>query len=247
MRATFFETMPRIIGHRGASGLAPENTIASFEKAADIGTKSIEIDVMVTADNHCVICHDMNVRRCTDGEGPVLLKTLEQIKALDAGSWFKSEFTGEKIPTLTETIEFIHGRDMSINLEIKPTDGWQVPTARIVGQELKEKLPSDLPILLSSFNIEALMTIGDIVPHLPRGYLADTIPDEWEARLSAARADSLHCNKDFVTKEAVKAVKSAGYRFLVYTVNDPEQAKQLLSWGVDAIITDYPDRMLPLV
>jgi len=244
MRATFFETMPRIVGHRGACGLAPENTFASFHKAAEIGTKSIEIDVMVTADDHCVICHDMSVDRCTNGKGPVLLKSLNEIKSLDAGSWFSSEYKGEQIPTLAEAIEIVRSHEMSLNLEIKPTDGWQVPTAKLVGQELKEKLPSDLPVLLSSFNIEALVTIGDMLPHLPRGYLADTIPDEWERRLREARADSLHCSHEFVTEDAIKAVKDAGYRFLVFTVNDIERAKQLLDWGVDAIITDFPDRML---
>ena len=247
MRATFFETMPRIIGHRGASGLAPENTVSSFVKAADIGTKSIEIDVMVTADDHCVIYHDKNVRRCTNGTGPVLLKTLDEIKALDAGAWFSEEFAGQQIPTLQETITLLQELDMTLNLELKPADGWQVPTAELVGQELKENLSSNLPVLLSSFDIEALVTVGEIMPHLPRGYLTDAIPHEWERRLAEARADSLHCDADFVTEDAVKAVKDAGYRFLAYTVNDPERAKQLLDWNVDAIITDFPDRMLSLV
>ncbi|MEH6476988.1 MAG: glycerophosphoryl diester phosphodiesterase [Sneathiella sp.] len=247
MRATFFETMPRVIGHRGASGLAPENTIASFKKAAEVGTQSIEIDVMITSDDQCVICHDTNVNRCTDGTGPVLLKTLEEIKFLDAGKWFSGAFAGQQIPTLQETTDLLTKLNMSLNLEIKPTDGWEVPTAKIVGQELKANLPSDLPVLLSSFNIEALVTTGEIVPHLPRGYLSDAIPYEWERRLAEARVDSLHCDANFVTEDAIKAVQDAGYRFLAFTVNDPAHAKQLLDWNIDAIITDYPDRMLPLL
>ena len=243
MTVKFLETMPKIIGHRGACGLAPENTLASFDAAAKSGAKSVEIDVMTTKDEQCVICHDTNLKRCTDGEGQVLLKTLEEIQALDAGSWFDASYSDQKIPTLSQALNNIRGNGMSVNLEIKPTDGWQVPTAQIVGKELGKTLPDDLPVLLSSFNIEALTTIGELLPDLPRGYLSDAIPHNWEVRLAEARASSLHCYKDYVTEDVVKAVQDAGYKFLVFTVNDPEHARQLLSWNVDAIITDFPDRM----
>jgi glycerophosphoryl diester phosphodiesterase len=245
MTPSYFDTMPRIIGHRGACGHAPENTIASFRKAAELGARSVEIDVTVTQDGQPVIHHDMNVRRCTNGSGPVLLKSLRELQSLDAGSWFGPAFAGEKIPTLAEAIDCIGSLDMSLNLEIKPCAGWQAPTAEIVGKELQNLDPA-LPILLSSFDIEALMLAGDQAPHLPRGYLTEAIPPDWEHRLHAAAAASLHCHRDFVTEDLPGRVRAAGFKLLVYTVNDVEQARQFLDWGVDALITDLPDRLLTL-
>lgn len=246
MIATFFEKMPRVIGHRGAKGLAPENTLASFDAAANAGASSIEVDVTVTKDNHAVIHHDMDLKRCTDGEGPLLLQTLDEIRRLDAGIKFSSEFTGQKIPTLQETLDWVSSHQMSLNLEVKPCDGWQIPTADIVGKELRGTVDPGFPILLSSFNIEALIATGKWVPHFPKGYLTDAIPPDWEKRLHDCGAASLHCQQEFATPDIIAAVQAAGFKFLVYTVNDVGRAKQLLDWNVDAIITDFPDQILPL-
>ncbi len=247
MTATFFENMPRIIGHRGAKGLAPENTLASFEAAAQAGATSIEVDVTVTQDDCAVIHHDMDLMRCTDGQGPLLLQTLKEIRKLDAGVKFSMEFAGQKIPTMQETLDWVAAHHMSLNLEVKPCDGWQIPTADIVGKELRDTLDPDIPILLSSFSIEALVATGKWVPHLPKGYLTEAIPPDWEKRLYECNAASLHCQQEFATADIIAAVQAAGFKFLVYTVNDSKRAKQLLDWNVDAIITDFPDQMLPLV
>ncbi len=246
MTSAFFETMPRIIGHRGAKGLAPENTLSSFRKAAEVGAKSIEIDVTVTRDNGTVIHHDTNLDRCSNGAGPVLLQDLADIEKLDAGSWFGDDWRGEKIPTLTEALKATEALGMSLNLEVKPVEGWQVPTAEIVGRQLQKELSRDLPLLISSFSEEALTITGQYVPDIPLGYLTDAIPPDWEKRLTDTGSASLHCYYPFVTEEAVKAVQTAGFKFLAYTVNDLEIAERFLSWGVDAIITDYPDKLLPL-
>lgn len=244
MSQSVLDHLPRVIGHRGACGHAPENTLASIRKAAELGTTFIEIDVTLTADNIAVIQHDSDVDRCTNGSGPILLKTLAEIKKLDAGSWFTPEFAGERIPTLKEATIAICELSLGLNLEIKPTNGWQIPTAEQVGRELLDYWPADVPLLLSSFNIEALTAIGSLLPEVPRGYLSVAIPPDWEKRLKEAGCASLHCEKEYVTKEKVAAVRSAGYRFLVYTVNDVDSAQQFLDWGIDAVITDFPDRLL---
>lgn len=247
MPFAYFDDMPRIIAHRGASGLAPENTLAAIEIAAHHGARSVEIDVMLTADDQCVICHDHNVRRCTNGEGKVRLKTLAEIKQLDAGSWFSSEFKGQQIPTLEEAMVCISKHKMSVNLEIKPLDGWQVPTALKVAEALNKLSPKLPPMLISSFNIEALETLKTIVPDIPLGYLSDTLPHNWNSRLAAIGAASLHMDCDFITPEIITQVQSAGIKILTYTLNDPTKAQKFLDWGVDGIITDFPDRLLPLV
>ncbi|MCF8466887.1 MAG: glycerophosphoryl diester phosphodiesterase [Sneathiella sp.] len=239
-----FDILPKIVGHRGACGHAPENTLASLKKSAELGAGFVEIDVTLTRDNIAVIQHDTDVKRCSNGSGPILLKTLAEVKSLDAGSWFSPDFTGERIPTLKEATGTLARLKLGLNLEIKPTKGWEVPTAEQVGRELLDYWPGDLPLLLSSFNIEALVTVGEMLPGVPRGYLTEAIPPDWERRLAEAGCASLHCEKYFVTEDKVAAIRKAGYRILVYTVNDPEMAKRFLDWGVDAIITDFPDRML---
>ncbi|USG63011.1 glycerophosphoryl diester phosphodiesterase [Sneathiella marina] len=243
MMHSVLDQLPQIMGHRGACGHAPENTLSSIEMAATLGSKFIEIDVCVTKDNIAVIHHDTDVDRCTNGHGPVLLKTLEEIKLLDASIQFSPHFTGEKIPTLKEAILTIQKLGLGLNLELKPCKGWQIPTTERVAAELQEYLPENVPLLVSSFNIEALKKLGSLMPDVPLGYLTEAIPPDWERRLVEAGCASLHCEKDFVTKENVTAVKAAGYKFLVYTVNDPEMANRFLDWGVDSVITDFPDRL----
>jgi glycerophosphoryl diester phosphodiesterase len=247
MTFSFFDAMPPVIGHRGACGHAPENTIASFQKAIKFGVRAIEIDVMVSKDNQPVICHDTSVTRCTDGNGPVLLKTLDEIRALDAGSWFSETYKGQQIPTLAEALDFSKINNLLVNLEIKPTHGWQVPTAEKVCADLPALLSDNQQILISSFNEDCLAVASKLLPNHPIGFLTDILPPDWLRRLKAVNAASFHCHHTFATAENIKAVKSEGYKYLVYTVNDPDDAKRLLDWGVDAVITDYPDRMLPLI
>lgn len=243
MTHSILDQLPQVMGHRGACGHAPENTLSSIEIAATLGAKFVEIDVCLTKDNIAILHHDTYVDRCTDGHGPVLLKTLEEIKLLDAGMRFSATFTGEKIPTLKEAISIIEKLGLGLNLELKPCRGWQVPTTEFVVAELQNLLPNNVPLLVSSFNIEALVILGSLMPDVPLGYLTEAIPPDWERRLADAGCASLHCRKEFVTKENVAAVKAAGYKFLAYTVNEPEMANQFLNWGVDSVITDYPDRL----
>lgn len=243
MAHSVFDQMPKVMGHRGACGWAPENTLASIRKAAELGTRFIEIDVCLSRDNVPVIHHDMDVRRCTDGNGPILLKSLKELKALDAGRWFANEFEGERIPTLKEALALISELGLGLNLEIKPTSGWQLPTAREVTRELMADMPKDMPLLISSFSSETLQSTGTDMPEVARGFLTEAVPPDWQRRLEEAECASLHCQKEFVTAENVAAVKAAGYRYLVYTVNDVAMAQQFLDWGVDSIITDFPDRM----
>ncbi|MDF2367156.1 glycerophosphoryl diester phosphodiesterase [Sneathiella sp.] len=242
-----FGQMPKIVGHRGACGHTPENTLASLRKAAALGTSFIEIDVTLTRDNAAVIQHDSDVRRCTNGSGPILLKSLEEVRALDAGSWFAPEFTGERIPTLKEATDTVQKLGLGLNLEIKPTTGWQVPTAVHVTAELKQHWPEEIPLLISSFQVECLIEARKTLPDVPLGYLTSAIPPDWERRMAEYDCASLHCERHYVTKDHIAAIRGAGYHLLVYTVNDPEEAKKLLDWGVDAVITDFPDRMLPLI
>lgn len=240
-------SLPKVIGHRGAAGHAPENTLASLRKAAALGAAYVEIDATLTRDGEVVILHDPELGRTTNGQGPVLLHSLAELKSLDAGGWFSEKFEGERVPTLREAAALLKDLGLGLNLEIKPTIGWQIPTAQKIAAELVDYWPDDVPLLISSFVPETLQEVRKSLPDVPLGYLTAAIPPDWQARMEEYDAATLNCAWPFVTKELAAEVHAAGYRLLAYTVNDPAVAARLFADGVDALFSDYPDRLLDLI
>ena len=247
MTQTHAAHLPKVIGHRGACGHAPENTLASITRAIELGVQAIEFDASVTRDGVAVVMHDFNVDRCSDGTGPLILKTMDEVNALDAGSWFAPEFKGERIPRLSDVFNMLSETSIAVNLELKPTLGWEEPTARAVAQTLKKHWPKDVRILVSSMSTLALDIFHDLMPDIPLGLIVYAVPEAWLERLDTHHCLSLHCHADFASKEIADAVHASGHRLHVYTVNDPDRAKALFAMGVDAVFTDVPDRMLGLL
>lgn len=235
--------MPKIIGHRGACGYAPENTLSSIDVAARLGTKAVEFDATVDADGIARVQHDFNVDRCSDGHGPIVLKSAKDVDALDAGSWFSSDFKGERIPRLVDALKRVAEHGMKLNLEIKPSLGWEEPTARAVADALETAWPADAPLLVSSMSTLALDTFAHLMPDVTLGLITYAVPENWLQRMERHRCNALHCYHAFVTRELVDEIHVSGHRVHVYTVNDAEQAKALYAMGVDALFTDFPDRL----
>lgn len=246
MSETHGAYMPKVIGHRGARGSAPENTLASFRRAIELGAQAIEFDATVTKDGVAVVMHDFSVERCSDGTGPVVLKTMDELEKLDAGSWFSPEFKNERIPRLSDALKVVSDSHIALNLELKPTLGWEEPTARAVAATLKSHWPADTRILVSSMSTLALDIFHDLMPDVPLGLIVYAVPKQWLARLNQHNCLSLHCYADFATSDLADAVHASGHRLHVFTVNDPARAQALFSMGVDAVFTDYPERMLDL-
>jgi len=236
--------LPKIIAHRGARALAPENTMSAFVKAADLGVRAIEFDVTISADGVAVLMHDEDLDRCTNATGPIILKSLSELQALDAGSWFRADFAGERIPTLEQVLDLALDRELAVNLEIKPTLGWEEPTVTAIAETLGRVWRKDAPLVVSSFNPLALEQFRAEMPDVDLGLLVDAVPDTWSARMKRFDCVSLHCRAPFVTRERVQAVHDQGYRLHVFTVNDVDQARELFAWGVDAVFTDHPDIFL---
>lgn len=236
--------LPKIIAHRGARALAPENTMSAFRKAADLGARAIEFDVTVSADGTPVLMHDEDLNRCTNATGPVILKTLDELQALDAGSWFRGDFAGERIPTLEQVLGLAMDRGLAVNLEIKPTIGWEEPTVAAVAETLKRFWHTDNSLVVSSFNPLALEQFRAEMPDVDLGLLVDAVPDTWADRMKHFDCVSLHCHAPFVTRERVRDVHDQGYFLHVFTVNDVDLARELFTWGVDAVFTDHPDIFL---
>jgi glycerophosphoryl diester phosphodiesterase len=239
--------VPRVIAHRGASASAPENTLAAFRRAHALGAAWVEFDVKLTADGRPVAFHDDTLDRTTDGHGAVADTPLAAFGDLDAGQWFDPDFAGELVPTLEEVLDLLVEMGMGANVELKACPGRAAETAAVALDVARVVWPAEAPpLLVSSFDPLALSVARDLTPQWPRGLLLEALTDGWEAAAQAVDAWSVHCAADLLSAQGVAEVLDAGYRVMVYTVNDPGRAANLWDWGVDSIITDRPEALLPL-
>jgi glycerophosphoryl diester phosphodiesterase len=220
----------KIIAHRGASGHAPENTMAAFQLAMEQGADGIELDVMLSKDGRLVVIHDDTVDRTTSSTGRVKDMTLAQLQALDAGS-------GEKIPTLEEVFE-IFGGQFLINIELKnyssPFDSLPVVAAKLI-----KTMRFEDSLIISTFNPFNLARFRRHRPGVKLGLL--TVPGKakfWMWRLF--RYDALHPHFQDVDQELVAAVNARHQQVNVWTVDDPDEIRRLAGLNVDSLITNFP-------
>jgi glycerophosphoryl diester phosphodiesterase len=233
--------IPQIIGHRGAKANAPENTLVSIGKAHEEGAAWVEFDVKLTSDGVPILIHDATLERTTSGQGEVRNRSLADIRRLDAGRWFGPAFAGERVPTLAETLDFMAARSMGFNLEVKPCPGQARETAEAAARMVKERWPSDCPApIFSSFSLDSLDAVRKTAPEFALGYLVEKLPVDWRENAEALRCAAIHPNHRYLSREQVREIKSAGYALLAWTVNEAGRGRDLLSWGVDSLITDCP-------
>lgn len=238
---------PPVIAHRGASAYAPENTLASFLKAKTLGARWVEFDVMLTADHEVIIIHDEELNRTTNGTGRVSDCSYADIKKLDAGSWFDPKFSAEKILSLKEMIDFLRQHQMSANVEIKALPGHEEITAIKVLEVIQQHWTKDmLPPLISSFSLPVLHIVRYHSATCYVGLLMHHWLSEWQQLCDTLQCVSVDVNEKIIDPDKVKQIKATQRLVLAYTVNDPQRAQELFSWGVDAVFTDCPDRILSL-
>ncbi|NRA25586.1 MAG: glycerophosphoryl diester phosphodiesterase [Oleispira sp.] len=238
-----YSSLSKVIAHRGSSGQAPENTLASLHLAGQQGIKWVEIDVMLSAEGIPIIFHDDYLSRTTNGEGLIHKTPLEQLKQLDAGSWKGREHQQQRIPTLEEAIEVISQYRMGLNLELKPCEGLEEETTSASVAVLKQYWPRDLPLLLSSFNYFSLTSAKELWPEVQRGYNVSAIPKAWKSRLELLGCDGLHIHQPFFDASQVAEIKAAGYKVLAFTINNESLALELFELGLDAVFSDYPEKI----
>jgi glycerophosphoryl diester phosphodiesterase len=239
--------LPPLIGHRGARKEAPENTLASLTRAAELGAAWVEVDVKLSGDGRLILMHDDTLERTTDGEGAVADTSWEVLAALDAGSWFDARFAGERVPLLIEAIGRLAELSLGANIEIKPCPGREAETGRAVAEEVSVSWPVDLPApVLSSFEEDSLAAARETAPDLPRGLLVGDLPDDWAERAAALQCATVHVGQRALTREQVAAVKAAGLPLMAWTSNEVDRARELWSWGVDAIATDDVALLAPI-
>ena len=238
---------PRWIAHRGAGKLAPENTLAAFRLGAAHGYRAFECDVKLSADGVPFLLHDATLERTTNGQGSAGDQRWHDLSRLDAGSWHSRQYAGEPLASLQAVAAFMQHNGFALDLEIKPTPGTEAHTGAVVADEVARLWHGQaLMPLLSSFQPEALRAAREHQPELPRALLLDTLyPQAFELALEL-RCVALITNHSLMDAALLARVHAAGMRALVYTVNEPERAQQLLAWGIDGLVTDAVDRFSPV-
>lgn len=240
--------LPRVIAHRGASAVAPENTLAALRKASEFGAAWVEFDVKLTRDGVPILFHDDQLERTTNGRGNVAEVTLEQIQALDAGGWFDPAFRGEPVPTFAAALELCATLGLGVNVEIKPCPGRTVATAERVLEVLGARWPAHMQMpLLSSFEQACLEVAAAKAPGVPRGYLANRLPRAWSDEMQRYGCATLHLSQRWVGRWQIQALREAGVPLLLYTVDDPARAVNLLEAGAASVFTDRVDEVLAAV
>lgn len=237
-------SFPRVIAHRGGGRLAPENTMAALRCAIEQGYRAVEFDVKLSSDNHPYLLHDDLLERTTSARGSAALQSWKTLSSLDAGGWFGPAFKGEKLPDLAEVARYCLSENLYANVEIKPCPERELETGAIVAEEV-ERLWAGArnTVLLSSFSLEALAAAKKHAPYLARGVLFEGIPDNWLEIAKGLGCVAVNVDAESLTAELASEIRAAGYRLMVYTVNDITEAEQLFAWGVDGLFTDALDEM----
>jgi glycerophosphoryl diester phosphodiesterase len=230
---------PRIIAHRGGGSLAPENTLAAIRLGQSLGYSAHEFDVKLTLDDRSILLHDATLERTTNGTGRAADLVFDELRALDAGSWHSDAFRGEKVPAFAEVAQVLLSKGTLADIEIKPTPGFDWRTGTRVALEAQQ-LWSGAPAkpLFTSFSYEALMAAKEAAPEIPRGWLISQFTDADWKRLEDLEAEALVTNHRNFPPAEIERVKTAGYRVIVYTVNEAAVAQEYLDAGIDAIVTD---------
>ena len=231
--------LPVIFAHRGASKYAPENTMAAFNLAVKHGIPAIELDVMLTKDHFPIIIHDFLLDRTTNGTGRVDMHLLQLIKNLDAGSHFSPEFTGEKIPLLSQVLEAFP-RNLLINIELKnyqnPEDGLVESVVDIIRKHNMESF-----ILFSSFLPRNLVKVSQLLPNAKvallcsQGIFSGLCRSKLYFHLSP---EYIHPNERSISKKYLQMEHSRDRLVNAWTVNDANRMCELVRWGVDGFMTD---------
>ncbi|RQM63761.1 glycerophosphodiester phosphodiesterase [Aeromonas hydrophila] len=225
----------QIIAHRGASGLAPENTLKAIRLALALGAQAIEIDVQL-ADGELWVFHDRRLERCTDGSGVLTAQSRAYLASLDAGE-------GEGIPTLWQVMEAIAGQ-AELHIELKGSQTAD-EVARLTRRAEAELGFGPTQWVVSSFHHPELARFAALRPDIRLGALTSTIPLSLAKFAAELGAWSLNCDVDFVDQALVQDAHDRGLKVLVYTVDEPADQAMLAAIGVDGIFTNRPDRFLP--
>jgi glycerophosphoryl diester phosphodiesterase len=228
-----------IIAHRGASGLAPQNTLSAFQLAIDIGADYIELDVRKSLDDSLMVIHDATVNATTNGTGNVSNKSYAELKSLDAGSWFGPTFIGEQIPSLHEVLALAKLNGVKVCVEIKQS-GLETSVISMI-----QSLNMLDDVIIFSFSLSELQTIKLMVPSIRVCFLDVLISPTDISNLNNIGGEFVGCGI-IPLMDDIEFARGLGVGYFAWTVNDPDQMQKLMSKGISGIITNDPHEMVGL-
>jgi glycerophosphoryl diester phosphodiesterase len=228
-----------VIGHRGASGLAPENTLPALQLAHDLGAEGVEVDVQRTSDGVLVLVHDADWRRTTGHPGEVRRTPWATVRGLDAGGWFGAAYRGVAPPRLEEVLAFARDR-MLLNVEIKAPERDPGLAEAVVAAIRRHR--AEAQVLLTSFDPVCIDALAEASPDLGFGYISERAVERMHPRVTTL---SLGAELLGQRPELVASAHAQGRRVLAWTVDTPEAALRLAAAGVDGILTNHPERLRP--
>lgn len=221
-----------VIGHRGARGHAPENTLLSLDAALQLGADWVEFDVQLH-EGELLLMHDLRLERTTNGKGRLTDHSFQALRKLDAGK-------GQQIPTLQEALNLIDQR-VGINIELKSWNGTGAAVARVLRDYLDQGWTAE-KFLVSSFHLPELYEFRQLMPEIPVGVLLCGVPLDWAGVAVELGASTLNLSDEFVDEQLIADAHARGLKVFVYTVNLPDEMVRMKAMGADGIFTDYPDR-----
>jgi len=234
-----------ICGHRGAAEKFPENSLAAFDAAHQMGVGAIETDIQMLADGELVLFHDERLGRTTAGDGIITDLRWSDIEGLDIGSWKAKRFSDQRPVRMADLV------DWQLSVRATPNIIWEMKlspdasetrifdAAQAVGRQLDGLAPDRH--CLTSFNRTFIRYVRPLLPKIPMALASVEFPEDWKTFCQLHKLQALHLDGSLLTEDQATRVKDAGLQLRCYTINDPELAERLFDWGVDMIFTDSPD------
>jgi len=225
-----------VVGHRGASGYAPENTLSAMKKAIEMRAAMSELDVQETADGKIILLHDGSLKRTSGVDKNIWETNYADLKGLDMGSWFSKDYIDEPLPTLKEIIDLVRGK-MKLNIELKANEHEKMLAER----SLKVVTDNNFldQVVFTSFKFDEIRKIRELNNEVKVGYIFGKLPKDVD--VFSEDVDLLSAHYKTVDADFIQKAKAAGKEVAVWTVNEPEDMNRMIEIGVDQIITNYPD------
>ncbi len=237
---------PWVIAHRGASADAPENTLAAFRRALELGVDWIELDVRFSADQRLAVIHDPRLGRTTNGRGRVNQRTAQELSQLDAGSWFGRRFAGERVPLLEEVFEEVWPTRAGLLIEIKTEPSDPAGAAGLILDLVGGWVRSGR-VILQSFDHSLVRSLNDSNPGIPTAALIEHHSPDPVAQTISTGSGIMAIKWRLLRRSLVETCRFRGLRVFSWTVNREGDLRRAVQWGLDGIITNHPDRLLGML
>lgn len=234
---------PLIIGHRGASGYCPENTMASYYKAIEMGVDFLEVDIHLSKDGVLVVHHDPTLDRTTNGKGNLRDYTAAELLKLDAGSWFHSRFKNERIPLLSEVLKTFLSDDIGIIIEIKHPTLYPGIEKKLAEELVKSSVGSigKNKVMIHSFDINSMRNFHSILPDIPVGLLIKRRISDQKLKEISEFVSFVNPKQTMLDQNLKTRIQKQGMKVFTWTVNNKKQIKLFNQMELDGIISDFPD------